>query len=725
MGFTHAIAGIVWTCGLMFASGEIDRHALVTRHNPVNAAESYETTALPVDNPLTVGNGGFAFTADVTGLQTFDDVHHRSGIPLETLSRWCWHSEANPEGFSLDQASKPYRHGDGRVVSYPTEASTAAGAWLRRNPHTMPLGRIRLCYFKPDNTGLDPKDIFNQRQTLDLWTGTLHSEFEILGAPVKVTTVCHPRLDLISVRIESPEISAGNLMAEISFPRGHDLSIKNHPPLDWSKPDSHATEIGAKSVNRADLRRMIDDTRYHVALGWSGRGDVAEYEPHRFLIYPTGNASVFEFTASFSPQKPGEQLPGFAETLAASALDWQKYWTRGAAVDFSGSTDPRAAEIERRVVLSQYLTAVQMAGGTPPQESGLTCSTWYGKHHSEMIWWHAAHFALWGRDDLLDKNLEWYRDQIPNARKLAESRGLKGARWAKMTGPDGRESPGGNPLIIWNQPHAIHLCELLYRNSPGTAVLAKYRHLVMETADCMASMAWLDPATKQYNLGPPLWIAQEIYDPATSRNPSFELSYWRWALKTAQIWRERLGMPREPKWDEVLRNLAPVPQKDRRYVALESHPDTFDNIASRHDHPTMLAPLGLLPGSDVDRATMNRTLNSVLRDWDWETKIWGWDYPMIAMTAARLGRPETAINILLRDGPNNLYLSNGHCPQRVDESPSSTRKREIPVYLPANGAFLSAVALMVAGWDGCDRKFPGFPDDGTWKILAEGLKQLP
>jgi hypothetical protein len=145
----------------------------------------------------------------------------------------------------------------------------------------------------------------------------------------------------------------------------------------------------------------------------------------------------------------------------------------------------------------------------------------------------------------------------------------------------------------------------------------------------------------------------------------------------------------------------------------------------------MLMPLGFLPGGpDVDRATMGRTLDAVLRTWDWETKIWGWDYPMIAMTATRLGHPDVAVEVLLRDGPNNRYLPNGHCPQRSDESaPRSpapgARKREIAVYLPANGAFLSAVALMVAGWDGCAEPYPGFPKDGGWTIRAEGLHPLP
>jgi hypothetical protein len=54
----------------------------------------------------------------------------------------------------------------------------------------------------------------------------------------------------------------------------------------------------------------------------------------------------------------------------------------------------------------------------------------------------------------------------------------------------------------------------------------------------------------------------------------------------------------------------------------------------------------------------------------------------------------------------------------------ASRRREIAVYLPANGAFLSAVALMVAGWDGCTVEHRGFPADGLRTIRAEGLQPL-
>jgi len=708
----------------MASEAPIDRESLVSRHNPV-------IHQVDVDAPMTVGNGGFAFTADITGLQTFAEHYHRWGVPTETQSRWCWVSDPNPNNYTLADANRDFTNAAGRIISLPTKQSSPAGDWLRKNPRTQPLGQVLLDFKKPDDSRLLPEDIQKPEQRLDLWRGVLTSRYEIAGKPVKVTTVCHPQYDMLAVRIESELLAHGKLSAKLAFPRGHDPTTKNTPALDWSRPESHESRLLHPGLGWVQIERRVLDAKYQVIVTW-GLGSVfSRVGPHEFRLTTTNAQNILEFTVGFHP---GPALPSawpsVVMTVAASAGHWNKFWTNSGAVDFSGSTDPRANQIEERVVLSRYLMAAQMAGDVPPQESGLTCNTWYGKHHTEMIWWHAAHFALWGNDGLLAKNLEWYQQQLPAARQLARQRGLRGARWAKMTGRDMRESPGGNPLIVWNQPHPVHLCELLYRNKPTQETLHRYRELVLETAECLASMVCFDEAKGIYVLGPPLWIAQEIYNQATSQNPSFELAYWQWALVTAQKWRERLGMNRDEKWDHIIQHLAPVPQKDGKYVALGSNPDTWDNIDSRHDHPTMLAPLGMLPGTGVERATMERTLDAVLKNWDWETKIWGWDYPMIAMTAARLGRPETAVEILLREGPNNKYLPNGHCPQRSDEAMTKNarpgaRKREIAVYLPANGALLSAVAMMAAGWDGNTNQAPGFPKDGKWQVRVEGLHPLP
>ncbi len=63
--------------------------------------------------------------------------------------------------------------------------------------------------------------------------------------------------------------------------------------------------------------------------------------------------------------------------------------------------------MERRVVLSQYfLLAIQCAGSTPPQGTGLTLQfVVLGKYHLEMIWWHQAWQPLWGHSELLSHTL--------------------------------------------------------------------------------------------------------------------------------------------------------------------------------------------------------------------------------------------------------------------------------------------------------------------------------
>jgi hypothetical protein len=112
---------------------------------------------------------------------------------------------------------------------------------------------------------------------------------------------------------------------------------------------------------------------------------------------------------------------------------------------------------------------------------------------------------------------------------------------------------------------------------------------------------------------------------------------------------------------------------------------------------------------------MKNTYNEILDNWQWET-TWGWDYPMMAMSAARLGMPEKAVDALFMDVQKNIYLPNGH----------NYQDERLRIYLPGNGGLLTAVAMMAAGWDGCpDRPSPGFPSDGTWKVRWEGLHKMP
>ena len=203
-------------------------------------------------------------------------------------------------------------------------------------------------------------------------------------------------------------------------------------------------------------------------------------------------------------------------------------------------------------MLSQYLLAVQEAGSLPPQESGLFQNGWNGKFHLEMYWWHAWHYALWDRWPLVERSWLATARIFSLARKKAQAQGYRGARWPSLVGPDGRDSPSGvGPLLIWQQPHPIFYALLDYRQHPTAETLKKWQDIVFATADFMASYAVLDKATGKYVLGPPLRTVPEKTDPTKARNPTFELSYWRFGLRVAEQWRERLGLPRDPRWDEA------------------------------------------------------------------------------------------------------------------------------------------------------------------------------
>ena len=335
----------------------------------------------------------------------------------------------------------------------------------------------------------------------------------------------------------------------------------------------------------------------------------------------------------------------------------------------------------------------------PPQETGLTCNSWYGKFHLEMHYWHAAHFASWGRPALLERSLGWYNAILPSAREKARQQGYAGARWPKMTAPDGRDSPSPiGPLLIWQQPHPIAMAELIYAAHPNRDTLARYRDIVFESAEFMASYAHYDPKSARYVLGPPVIPAQENHPPRETWNPTFELEYWDHALGIAQRWRERAGLAREPKWDEVRAKLAALPVKDGVYLAHENCPQTFTE--RNRDHPSMLGALGVLPGRKVDRETMRRTLKKVFAEWKW-ADTWGWDFPMVAMTAASLKEPALAIDALSMDTPKNTWLPNGHNWQRAN----------LPLYLPGNGGLLLAIAHMVR-----ENAFPR-----NWNVRHEGF----
>lgn len=682
-------------------ASKIKREELVARHSPVMRKFN------PL-SPLSVGNGEFAFTCDLTGLQTFPS-EYETKMPLCTMTQWGWHSAPipaglDPKGLKLVDFDTPTSDGGMRKVAYHTSQTGQKELydWLRQNPHRLHLGQIG---FTLNGADIKSSDLTNVEQKLDLWTGIITSKFHLNGKPVTVRTASHNVRDILGVSVESPLIGDRSLKVKFAFPYG---SPDMHA-ADWKSADKHSTTISGNSGVQATLKRQLDKDQYTVTVEWRGEAKFIEKGKHNFELGSEAGDKL-EFVAAFMPTDKVNLLPPATEVFGASESHWNNFWSTGGVVDLSNSSDKRAQELERRIVLSQYLTAIQCSGSTPPQETGLTSNSWYGKFHLEMHWWHAAHFPLWDRAPMLERSLGWYGTVQQGARERAKFQGYTGARWGKMVGPDGRDSPSPiGPLLIWQQPHPIFYAELMYQTNGDRETLRKYASMVNETAEWMSSYAHFEAKNNRYVLGPPMIPAQENHPARETWNATYEIEYWRYGLKTAQAWRERLGLKRIAKWDDVINKLSKLPVKDGIYLAHENCPQTYTerNI----DHPSMLGAYGILNGELVDKETMRRTLKKVMDVWKWED-TWGWDYPMTAMTAAKLGEGKIAVDVLLLDTPKNGYLPNGHNYQRPN----------LPLYLPGNGGLLYVIAMMAGGWQGAPQaNAPGFPSDGTWNVRWEGL----
>ena len=720
---------ILFSLVSLHTSAVINRRSVVNRNNPVITEHSALTS-------LSVGNGHLVTTVDVTGLQSYPQ-DYKTGIPLNTMSDWGWHSFNNTKQLLPSESEKAFDYGHGHQEIYAVEYKKPedgrhkdATEYFRVNPHRLNLGTIGLRLLDSKGQKIKIDQLSDIHQELKLLDGEIESSFKAGGEAVKVTTGIHPDKDALYARISSHLLKEQRASVNIcfSYPTGKHADDAN----DWSQPEEHQSRIIAQTGNSALIERTLDATTYYVLLQWEGKANIAQSDRHYFVLSTTSN--TLSFSATYSEQKPEIASYKYEQYHKQTLRHWNRWWNQGAIVDFSACTDSRAKELERRVVLSQYLTQINCANNMPPQESGLTYNTWFGRPHLEMTWWHAVDFALWNRPEAIAQMLKWYNQTAyPIAREIAERQGFKGIRWMKMTDPWGGEAPSNTgSFLIWQQPHYIYLAEEMYRAHPTNETLNEYGEQVEATAEFMADFVTYDAKNDRYILKGATAMQESITKDLAYNQP-FELAYWRYGLTVAQKWRERQGKARNETWDDIIQKLSTLPEVNGIYTAgipvgedkpLEAF-DPFDATSGsvqtfadkcRNDHPAVLGACGLLPYTSLyHKEKMKHTLDWVMQNWNWAT-TWGWDYGMIAMTAARLGDPEAALKALLIDTQKNTYLPNGHNFQTADR---------LRIYLPGNGALLTAVAMMCAGWDGCtDAINPGFPKDGKWNVRWEGLKMM-
>lgn len=688
----------------------IDRKSLVRRHNP-------RILELDPSSPLSIGNGELAYTADISGFQNWE--YQEPGVPLCTMSQWGFHEYPDP--IPREEAYRKLRLQEfmagARKVGYMSNPAGQEMLYqrLRQSPHRANLFRLRLL---DATTGqrIEPSRLKDPLQELDLWSGLLTSRYRYQGKWIHAEALCHPQRDLLAFRLRDP----GNaLLADASFALGISFPYPSHEieGSDWDRQGAHKSLLLPDPENEGQwiIERRVDDFHYVCRIGLGDACNIEECGTHDFLIRTRGSELYLSVEFLRGHDRGNTDIPAWQSIEARSAGYWEDFWSGSAAIELWQTEDPRAQELERRIILSRYLCAIHCAGSLPPQETGLVCNSWYGKFHLEMHIWHALFFPLWGRPEMLRTSFAYYERIADLARERARSQGYRGLRWPKMTDPQGFDSPSPiGTLLCWQQPHFTLMAELIYQLDPDQGFLERYAPLVLDAAEFMADYPVYHMEKGVYELQPPLIPAQENHAPEDSLNPTFEIEYWRLGLKISCEWARRLGKEVPEHWLEVLRKLAPPPQEKNReaYAAHEACEDSYGSYAK--DHPAMVFPMSFFQGERIDHELMGKTLDLVKEVWDFDS-AWGWDFPSMAMCAARLGRREEAIDFLLMEADKNRYLPNGHNAQHP--------RSDLPLYLPGNGALLLAVAMMAAGWKGSEGRTPGFPKD--WKIRVEGFRSLP
>ncbi|RAR09823.1 hypothetical protein DDE82_001540 [Stemphylium lycopersici] len=618
----------------------------------------------------------------------------------------------------------------GREVYYdiPDPELKQATQWLIGNPNRVNLGRIGLKYH---GSTLNETFITESEQRLDLWDGTITSIFKVNGKDVTVITQGDFGSDAVAFTIESDLIKSGDLQVELDFP---------YPPIHTTKykyevfvglydfPTNHSTTLIEDGLNRtwAHIRHDMQELQYFTNLRWSKETPLKliRNEPanstaitaHRYTLGTVASCSSMVFTAHFSL---GQHIPSAPTTIQdENVRGWHDYWDEGGFVDLTASSNPNATELQRRIINSQYHIRVNSAAkNQPPQESGLMNNGWYGKFHMEMLIWHEAHWAVWGKQKYFDNIFPGiYETLLPSSLARAENMGWKGARWPKMTDPiTGVSSPGGiNGLLLWQQPHPFYLANLAYKANPTRETLERWDKVLTATADYMASYPGLNATTGKYDLGPPSYGVTENTPPNSTRNLAYEISYWRYGLDAAAEWKRKLYQPVSEQWTHVAENLALPPQIDSLYAVYDGlNSSWWEDPELTGDPRSLIMVQGILPDSPaVDPEVALRTADKVWEIWG-DEDIRGWGRPVLAINSARIGNPERAI-----------YHLTAYDYWKFDDAGFAIRGGDggtPPPFMPGNAGFLYAIAYCAAGWEGSDDDAPGFPKDGSWTVKHEGL----
>ncbi len=598
---------------------------------------------LDFEQPLSVGNGNLAVTVDGLGTQTFYQEYQ--AIPLISMSHTCWITNSNRPHIE-PKCYQAHSH-KVRYFTDPTNQEEDYKA-LRSYPYQFHFFLYQL-FFK-DHL-LETQEVKDVAQELNIYDGIITSTFSFQQR--KIQTICKVDEQKQVFRFEINQ--AKGLHIRIYFPKSSSSRNASLFPLcdtyEWY--EGKITRHTENESFFAFLYTNMKITKRQVYLDLEIDKDNAYFE------MAIGTQERYSEHASF--------FTDVKTRLFDSIQD--------------GLKEDLCQELNRRLILSIYLLKVNSSGQYPASETGLTLNSWYSKFHLEMHPWHSLWMAKYGLEERLEGQLEYYLQILMKAQERASYQGYRGARLPKMTSIEGEDSPSNiGPLLLWQQPHLFLMIDAIYQVNQNIRIIEKYYSLLLELIVFLESFVYLGE-DGFYHLDQPIIPAQECYDPILTKDPIFEVEYARYAFQKIIEFSNILHIKPKQQWQEIIDHFVLPAQNQSYYLACHDAQgeETYDRFA--FDHPLVLMPYSLFMSDRINQEKMKRTYNQVLKNYDME-KLWGWDFPMMAMTAIHLGMKKEALQILLCNTPKNKYLKNGHNPQG--------NRKDLPVYLPGNGSFLLA-----------------------------------
>jgi hypothetical protein len=159
--------------------------------------------------------------------------------------------------------------------------------------------------------------------------------------------------------------------------------------------------------------------------------------------------------------------------------------------------------------------------------------------------------------------------------------------------------------------------------------------------------------------------------------------------------RQQLAVPK--KLQHTFDHLAPYPVERGTYISYEGS-QANPRLAT---NPAVAGIFGMLPADDRLNMTLFRnTVAGVYSTWNSSASA-GWEVPLLAMTAARMGDTDRAVDLILGAGFDDAGLPVGDSRH--------------PRRLSSNGGLLMVVAMLASGWS----EIPGRHWPQGWSCAAE------